>query len=450
MRHLSMLEAQILYALGVRPIWDEGGRVTGMEKIPLAELGRPRIDPVISITGLYRDQFPNVMERLNEAIVMLAAEDEPAEQNFVRTNSLRILAEMLARGLSREDAGAIAHTRIFGNESGNYGTGLTDATLASNRWEEGDGKLERQYLSNMSWTYGPSTASWSKKYTDSKNGEVNAYAEHLRGTRATVFSRSSNLRGLLDTDHPFEYLGGISMAVRHLDGAAPQLYISNMRDPNRAQLEAADKFLATELRSVYQHPNWLAEMMKEGYSGTLQVLNTINNFWGWQVMDRNIVRDDQWQSFHEIYINDHYQLGLREWFEHNHPAALAQIVERMLEAIRKDYWQAGEQTIQELITIYIELAQQHDIHTGNETFKAYVQELMTNFGMAALDNKPAESATTTLSDAVPADSAPQVTGETENISGQQMSEVSPAGEAIQLIWTYARLLILIIVSGFFW
>lgn len=165
-------------------------------------------------------------------------------------------------------------------------------------------------------------------------------------------------------------------------------------------------------------------------------------------MDRNIVRDDQWQSFHEIYINDHYQLGLREWFEHNHPAALAQIVERMLEAIRKDYWQAGEQTIQELITIYIELAQQHDIHTGNETFKAYVQELMTNFGMAALDNKPAESATTTLSDAVPADSAPQVTGETENISGQQMSEVSPAGEAIQLIWTYARLLILIIVSGF--
>lgn len=451
MRHLGMLEAQILYAMGVRPIWDEGGRVTGMEKIPLIELGRPRIDPVISITGLYRDQFPNVMERLNEAIVMLAeTEDEPIEQNSVRANSLRILAEMLARGLSEKDAGAIAHTRIFGSESGNYGTGLTDATLASDRWEEGDGKLERQYLSNMSWMYGPDTANWSKKFIDSKNDEINAYAEHLRGTRAAVFSRSSNLRGLLDTDHPFEYLGGISMAVRHLDGAAPQLYISNMRDPNRAQLEAADKFLATELRSIYQHPNWLAEMVKEGYSGALQILNTINNFWGWQAMDRNIVRDDQWQSFHEIYVNDRYQLDLREWFERSHPAALAQIVERMLEAIRKGYWQAGEQTIQELVSTYMELARQYDIHTGNETFKAYVQELATDFGMTVPDRKPAESATTASPDAISTQSATQITGKTENISGQQMSEISSTGETIQLIWSYAWLLILIMVSGFLW
>jgi cobaltochelatase CobN len=383
MRHLGMLEAQILYAMGVRPIWDEGGRVTGMEKIPLAELGRPRIDPVIAITGLYRDQFPNVIERLNEAIVMLAeTQDEPLEQNYVRANSLRILAAMLAQGLSESDAYAIAHTRVFGNESGNYGTGLPDATLASNRWEEGDGKLEQQYLSSMSWTYGPDTSSWSKKFTTSDNDEINAYAEHLRGTRAAVFSRSSNLRGLLDTDHPFEYLGGISMAVRHLDGTAPQLYISNMRDPSRAQLEAADKFLSTELRSVYQHPNWVKEMIQEGYSGTLQLLNTINNFWGWQVMDRTIVRDDQWQSFHEIYVNDRYQLGLREWFEAHQPAALAQIAERMLEAIRKDYWKASEETKKELVQTYERLVQKYDVHTDNQTFKAYVSELSAGYGLS--------------------------------------------------------------------
>ncbi|WP_396957151.1 cobaltochelatase subunit CobN [Nitrosomonas sp.] len=447
MRHLGMLEAQILYAMGVQPVWDEGGRVTGMEKIPLSELGRPRIDPVISITGLYRDQFPNMMEHLNEAVVMLAeAEDEPAEQNFVRANSLRLLAAMLARGMSETDARMFAYTRIFGNESGDYGSGLTDATLASDRWEEDDGKLERLYLSRMSWAYGPDTASWSRKFNDDKNTEVNAYAEHLQGTRAAVFSRSSNLRGLLDTDHPFEYLGGISMAVRHLDGEAPQLYISNMRDPDRARLQAADKFLATELRSVYQHPNWLAEMMKEGYSGTLQLLNTINNFWGWQVMDRNIVRDDQWQSFHEIYVNDHYQLGLREWFEQQHPAALAQIAERMLEAIRKDYWQADTQTVRELVTTYIELTQHYDIHTGNEIFKAYVQELAAGFGLSP----GGEPAITTPSDTVPADSAPQAAQEMENISGQQMSEVSPAGEAARLIWAYAWLLVLIMVSGFLW
>src|SRR5690606_9329067 len=239
----GMLEAQVLYAMGARPVWDEGGRVTGVEPIPQAELGRPRIDAVISLTGLYRDQFPNVMERFNEAVVMLAALDEPAQQNFVRANTERIRAQLSQRGVKPEQAREFALTRIFGNESGDYSTRLTDATLASDKWENGDGRLEQLYLSRMSWAYGPDPANWSRKLHDDGGAEINAYAEHLRGTSAAVFSRSSNLRGLLDTDHPFEYLGGISMAVKHLDGRNPQLYISNMRDPRRAKLESAAKFM---------------------------------------------------------------------------------------------------------------------------------------------------------------------------------------------------------------
>ena len=381
MRHLGMLEAQILYAMGIQPTWDQGGRVTGMQVIPLKELGRPRIDAVISLTGLYRDQFPNVMERFNEAIALLAQADEDAKANPIRANTERIKTKLLAQGIAADEAQDFALTRIFGNESGDYGTKLPEATLASDHWQEGDGKLEALYLSRMSWAYGPNTANWSRKFADAKGQEMNAYAEHLRGTNAAVFSRSSNLRGLLDTDHPFEYLGGISMAVKHLDGAAPQLYISNMRDPNKAKLETAEKFLATELRAVYQHPNWMAEMKKEGYSGTLQMLNTVNNFWGWQVMDRNVVRDDQWQEFHESYVKDRYQLGMRDWFEKSNPTALAQIAERMLEAVRKDYWKADEQTKRELVATYQEIAAKHDVHTSNEVFKAYVKGLAAGFGL---------------------------------------------------------------------
>lgn len=382
MRHLGMLEAQILYALGVRPKWDGGGRVTGLEVIPQAELGRPRIDTVISITGLYRDQFPNVMERFNEAIVMLANLDEPDETNFVRANTYRVKQQLMQEGIAPDIAEEFALTRIFGNESGDYGTKLPDATLASDKWDEDDGKLARLYLARMSWAYGPNPANWSQKLTVNAGQEVNVYAQHLRGTSAAVFSRSSNLHGLLDTDHPFEYLGGISLAVQHLDGVAPQMYISNMRDPNRAKLETAEKFLAKELRAVYQHPNWMREMQKEGYAGTLQMLNTVNNFWGWQVMDRNVVRDDQWQEFHETYVMDRYQLGMREWFEQHNPTALAQITERMLEAIRKDYWQTDEQTVRELVQTYVDLANQYDVYTSNETFKAYIQELATGFGIS--------------------------------------------------------------------
>ncbi|MDP2770559.1 MAG: cobaltochelatase subunit CobN [Giesbergeria sp.] len=457
LRHLGMLEAQVLYAMGARPRWDEGGRVVGMEVIPLKELGRARIDTVISLTGLYRDQFPNVMERFNEAIALLAAQPEPPEQNFIRANTERIEAALRQQGVVAQDAREFALTRVFGNESGDYSTKLTDATLASDTWEEGDGKLEKLNQTRMSWAYGPNTANWSRKLTDPSGREINTYAEHLKGTSAAVFSRSSNLRGLLDTDHPFEYLGGISMAVKHLDGTSPQLYISNMRDPNRARLQSAEKFMATELRSVYQHPNWMKEMMKEGYSGTLQMLNTVNNFWGWQVMDRNVVRDDQWQEFHETYVKDRYQLGTREWFEKSNPTALAQVAERMLEAIRKDYWKADERTQRELVATYQDLAARHDVHTSNETFKAYVAELAQGFGIGP---QPAVAAAA-AAPAAPAVPRPQAEQEPEPpepppppappvVRGQELREVLRETPLQQLIWAYAWLLGAMVLLGVAW
>ncbi len=450
LRHLGMLEAQVLYAMGVRPRWDEGGRVVGMEVIALKELGRPRIDTVISLTGLYRDQFPNVMERFNEAIALLAAQPEPREQNFIRANTERIEAALRQQGVAAQDAREFALTRVFGNESGDYSTKLTDASLASDMWEEGDGKLERLYLSRMSWAYGPNTANWSRKLTDPAGREINTYAEHLRGTSAAVFSRSSNLRGLLDTDHPFEYLGGISLAVKHLDGKNPQLYISNMRDPNRARLQTAEKFMATELRSVYHHPNWMKEMMKEGYSGTLQMLNTVNNFWGWQAMDRNVVRDDQWQEFHETYVKDRHRLGTREWFEKNNPSALAQVAERMLEAIRKDYWKADERTVRELVTTYQDLAARHGVHTSNEIFKAYVAEMAQGFGIGPRPAPAAPAAAPPRAAAQPEPPVPAPPAPPPLVRGQQLREVPRELPVQQLIWAYAWLLGAVVLAGIAW
>ena len=452
MRHLGMLEAQVLYAMGVRPRWDEGGRVVGMEVIAPAELGRPRIDVVISLTGLYRDQFPNVMERFNEAVVMLAALQEDGQPNFIKANTERIQAALLAQGVQPEDAHEFALTRVFGNESGDYSTKLTDASLASDTWDEGDGKLERLYLSRMSWAYGPNTANWSRKLSDGQGREINAYAEHLRGTSAAVFSRSSNLRGLLDTDHPFEYLGGISQAVKFLDGQNPPLYISNMRDPNKARLETAERFMATELRAVYQHPNWIQEMQKEGYAGTLQMLNTVNNFWGWQVMDRHVVRDDQWQAFHDTYVKDRYRLGLRAWFEQSNPTALAQVAERMLEAIRKDYWKADEQTRRELVQVYQEVAAKHDVFTANEAFKAYVKTLAQGFGLAGqapAARASAPSAAPKPMAARPPDEPrePPSAPEPPTVRGQTLHEVRHDATVRQLIWIYGWIAAGIVLAG---
>lgn len=437
MRHLGMLEAQIFWALGVKPVWDRGGRVIGIEAIPQQELGRPRIDTVISLTGLYRDQFPVVIERLNEAVTLVAALKEPKNLNFVRANTDRVRAALLALGLPEDQAENHALTRVFGTESGDYGTKLPEATLGSDQWEEGDGKLEELYLSRMSWAYGPDTSQWSRKLTDSEGQVINTYAEHLKGTDAAVFSRSSNLRGLLDTDHPFEYLGGISMAVKYLDGEAPQLYISNMRDPRKARLQDAGNFMAMELRSVYQHPNWVKEMMQEDYAGTLNMLKTINNFWGWQVMDRNVVRDDQWQNFHEVYVKDKYELGLREWFEQANPTALAQISERMIEAIRKGYWEASDETLRELVEVYTEVAEAHDVYTENRTFAQFVADKAVGYGASSAPAPDQASSAATP----PPEGANKPQPQGEQVSGQKLEEVSQQMPDIPIdYWLFALLL----------
>lgn len=378
MRHQGMLEAQALWLLGVEPVWDRGGRVTGVKLVPRATLGRPRVDVVLSATGLYRDHFPNAMAQLARA-VQLAAEAKDEPDNSVARNTQRIEAALLARGMTEAAARNAAQTRIFSSESGRYGTGLDDATLATDTWKgkaEGDRKLAQLYLERMQFAYGPDEAQWGAQIgageggegEDGKRAPLNLYAEQLRGTEGAVLSRTSNLYGMLTTDDPFQYLGGIALAVRQLDGKAPALYISNLRGGGSGRVDDAAQFLAKELATRQFHPGYIKGLMAEGYAGTLQVLDATNNFWGWTAVSREIVRDDQWQEMVDVYVRDKHKLGLREWFERENPHALAQTIERMLEAQRQGYWQTDATTVAELKSRWRELSQRFDVRSDNPAF----------------------------------------------------------------------------------
>ncbi|HEY1130975.1 MAG TPA: cobaltochelatase subunit CobN, partial [Roseateles sp.] len=376
MRHFGLLEAQALWAMGVEPVWDSGGRVSDVKLIPRAQLGRPRVDIVLSATGLYRDHFPNVMRQLAKA-VRLAAEAKGERDNPVAANAQRIAQQLRARGVDAAAAERAGQTRIFSSESGRYGTGLDDAALATDTWKsqaEGDRKLAELYLSRMQFAYGPDEAEWGARGVagGGKGGQLNLYAEHLRGTEGAVLARSSNLYGMLTTDDPFQYLGGIGLAVRHLDGKAPELYVSNLRGPGGGKVESAASFLAKELATRNFHPGYVAGLMKEGYSGTLQVLDGINNFAGWQSVAREIVRDDQWQEFMDVYVRDKHNLGLKRWFEGQNPHALAQSIERMLEAARQGQWKADAKSVAELKQRWRELARRYDVKTDNQAFNQFV------------------------------------------------------------------------------
>lgn len=377
MRHFGLLEAQALWALGVEPVWDAGGRVSDVKLIPREQLGRPRVDIVLSATGLYRDHFPNVMRQLAKA-AKLAAEGRGEADNPVAANAQRIAQQLVARGVEAAAAERAGQTRIFSSETGRYGTGLDDAALATDTWKtqaEGDRKLAELYLSRMQFAYGPDEAEWGSQGVagqGGKAGRLNLYAEHLRGTEGAVLARSSNLYGMLTTDDPFQYLGGIALAVRQLDGKAPELYISNLRGPGGGKVEGAAQFLAKELATRNFHPGYISGLMKEGYAGTLQVLDGVNNFAGWQSVAREIVRDDQWQEFMDVYVRDKHNLGLKRWFEGHNPHALAQSIERMLEAARQGQWKADAQSVAELKQRWRELARRYDVKTENQAFKQFV------------------------------------------------------------------------------
>ena len=196
-----------------------------------------------------------------------------------------------------------------------------------------------------------------------------------------VFSRTSNLFGLLTSDDPFQYLGGISLAVRNIDGKSPQLYISNLRDANNSRTETIQKFMAKELRNRAFHPRWVKTMQEEGYSGALAMLDNVNNFWGWQVTAPESVREDQWQSFFDVYIEDKYELDMDKWMTEANNHTKAQMLERMLEAVRKDYWKADPETLKKMVSEYVKQVEQFDYSTDNEKFVEYIKNSAQGYGL---------------------------------------------------------------------
>ena len=442
MRHYGVLESQILYAMGVKPIWNETGisnsfiqnivkqtlqkylgetvaswvaslitvprieavlnmtpndwlqkpkkmlkhakvtakgQIEDVEIIPYSELKRPRVDVVISATGLYRDTFPQTMQLIAKGVEKIAKLKE--ENNYLRQNTLAMKKKLeKTRGITKEEAEYLSTIRIFSNKPGDYGSGV-DEIGDTSRWED-DKRISQNYVQKLGHYYGSDPKRWGEKHV-----KLDLYSKNLSGTEGIIFSRTSNLYGLLTSDDPFEYFGSIAMAVRNVDGKAPKTFIANLRDPNNAKIQSTAKFLSQELRGRYFHPKWIKEMQAEGYSGTLTVLDRMNNFWGWQVVDPNVVRDDQWQEFVEVYINDKYDLKIQEWFKKFNPDALAQFTQKILEANRKGYFETDEKTLKKLVELYKELQKKYKVKTYNTKFKDFVDDKAIGFGLMTPNGK---------------------------------------------------------------
>ncbi|MFH1859551.1 MAG: cobaltochelatase subunit CobN [bacterium] len=350
-RHEGVMESQIMYLMGIKPKWDERGKVTGVEAIPREELGRGIIDVTIIPSGLYRDLFANLMALLDKAVSLAGKQDE--KDNILRANVLKTKKMLMAKGISDDMAERIAAVRLFTVPSGAYGTNLSNVIPLSGTWDN-EKQVADVYFMRMSHLYGQGF--WGEKIEkDYKDVSLEVFKNTLSGSKMAVHSRSGNVYQTLDNDDFFQYLGGTAMAIRSVDGKSPEVYVTNMSNPRMPKQETLEKMMGREMRTRYLNPKWIKAMMKEGYAGARFVDQVITNLWGWQVTVPEAVDAAKWNEMYETYVLDRNGLGIKDMFRGSKNMwAYQSVVARMLECVRKDYWKPDKKVIETLAKEYAE------------------------------------------------------------------------------------------------
>ncbi len=341
------LEAEILYLLGVKPVWDQYGYVTGVEAIPEEELlpnndtskpGRPRIDIVYTTAGI-RDAFPDKIKMVDSAVKLASSLPGVNYPNYVNQSSIALYDSLVSAGYDNETATKLSTMRCFAVMDGTYDIGVSDAVSASGTWENEEA-IANVYLNKMGYAYGEDF--WGIKSRELLEG-------NLKTVEASVHSSSSNLYDSLDNDDLFQYFGGMNLATRYVSGNTPEMYISDTSDADRAQMVGMQEYLSKDLRARYFNEKWIEGMQNSGYSGASMMSEFVDNLFGWEVSDPELVDDTVWQEVYETYVND---ASMREWFKQNSPSAYQSMTGRMLEAVRHEYWAPSEDVVESLATEY--------------------------------------------------------------------------------------------------
>ena len=378
MRHEGVLESQIFHLLGTRPVWDVRGDVIDVEVIPANQLDRPRIDIVIASAA--EGMFNNVTRLMDEAVQRVKVLEEA--ENYVRRHYLATKAALIDRGYSEDDADRRAGVRIFDEPPGRFNLNTSGIVAASGTWDTDQGMAD-EYLTKMGHGYG--NGFWGEPMED-------VFRMALSGTDTVVHSSSTMLYGALDNDDFYMYMGGLAAAIRSIDGASPELVVTNTRDPGRPEMTAIDKFLGAEFRSRYVNPTWIEGMQREGYAGAGEMRAFVEYLWGWDATVSDTVDDAMWQESFAVYVEDKHDLDLKAFFDTQSPFAYQDLTARMVETIRKGYWEADDATRTRLLTEYVENVNTHGVgcaaHTcGNPRLLSYVieQGRLANIPLPALE-----------------------------------------------------------------
>jgi cobaltochelatase CobN len=324
--------AEVFALLGVRPVWDEASRrVSGLSVIPLDELGRPRIDVTVRISGFFRDAFPHVVHLLDDAVRMVAALDEAEEDNYVRAH---VTADLADHGDERR-----ATTRVFGSKPGSYGAGLLPL-IDSHNWRD-DKDLAEVYAVWGGFAYG--------RDLDGAPAREDMEAAYRR---IAVAAKNTDTRehDIADSDDYFQYHGGMIATVRALTGKTPAAYIGDSTRPDAVRTRSLTEETARVFRSRVVNPRWIAAMRRHGYKGAFELAATVDYLFGYDATT-GVVTDWMYEQLAQTYLLDEEN---QKFLAESNPWAMHGIAERLLEAADRKLWaQPDENTLNALRALYL-------------------------------------------------------------------------------------------------
>ncbi|HKC66008.1 MAG TPA: cobaltochelatase subunit CobN, partial [Pyrinomonadaceae bacterium] len=332
--------AQALWLLGVRPLRDAMNRATAVEVIPLERLNRPRIDVVMTVSGIFRDLFGATMNLLDKAVRAVAALDEPAEMNYVRRN---IEEQMNAGGCAFDEAAL----RVFSNAPGNYGTNVNFMVMNSD-WEQ-DSTLGDLFVTRKCFAYGRDTKGHAIEGREARRAMERA----LTRVEATYQNIDTFEIGITDVDHYFEYLGGVSKAVEKRTRVRPAIYLSDSLSTDH-KIRSLEETVRLETRAKTLNPKWYEGMLKHGFRGVAEIENHISNTFGWSAT-ADAVDDWVYTEVAKTFVLDEEML---DRLRNLNPHSARSLVGRLLEAEGRGFWKVDAETLGRLREIFAGLEDQ--------------------------------------------------------------------------------------------
>ena len=372
----GIIESQVLYLMGVRPVWDAKNRVRDVELIPSSELGRPRIDVFLSPRSIYREELPSLMKLLDKAIRMVTSLDE--KDNWVYENSQKMKKTLIEKGFNLQKAEALSKARMYGAkpeeilDSHDWFFYLTERT---GEWDTREDLLE-VYLENNRFVYAKDV--WGEKSPDSFNLAV-------EGTELILRSWNDNRDFGLSNKFSWWVDGTLSLAIKHITGKEPEYKFVDVRDTDEAGIVDSKEVVQRDFRARVTNPRWIKNMMDEGYAGATAITGNINNMLGWSIMRKGTIQDSNWKDVTDVYVRDSKNLNITKWFDKTNPFAFQQLAVTLIETVRKGFWDADIETQQEIVKAYTESVAKHGKaggakEGGNVKLEEFVENILEKSG----------------------------------------------------------------------